>query len=110
MKQPEPLGSNHVVQSGDAGDVSPRPGEVGDEAGLDWIESDGENDWYCRGGRGRAQRWIAGCGDDSHPTADEIIYQSRQLCIVSARPAVFDRDILAVDVTDLGQAIAECRC
>jgi hypothetical protein len=76
----------------------PRPGEAGDEAGLDRIAS-GEGDRDCRGRvLGREHRTIAGRQDQVDLAVDEVGGQGGQPIIAALRKAVFDRQILPLDV------------
>ena len=45
--------------------------------------------------------------DHGHLTANEVGRQPRQSIVLSVRPAVFDRDVLALDITGLFQAPTE---
>src|SRR5262249_21137137 len=54
----------------------------------------------CGGGRGRR-------GYHAHPTANEIGRQLWQAIISAFRPAIFDRHVLALDVTGLSEALPE---
>src|SRR6516164_9007411 len=52
----------------------------------------------------------AGCRDHSYLTWDKISRERRQAIQSSLRPAMFDRDVLTLDVTDLVQATPERGC
>ena len=49
----------------------------------------------------------AGCGDHGHLTPNEFGRERRQPIRSSLRPAIFDRDVLTLDVAGLVQASAE---
>jgi hypothetical protein len=51
--------------------------------------------------------FAAGCGDHGYLTLNEIGRERRQAIQSSLRPAIFDRDVLTLDVTCLVQATAE---
>ena len=52
---------------------------------------------------------VASRDDDGHPPADQIGCQVRQPVVLSVRPAVFDRDVMALDKAGLAQTFAERR-
>ena len=96
-------------QEGDARDVAARPVEAGDKAELDRVAADREDDRDRRGrrlGRKRRRR-AAGRDDHRHLTANQIGRQRRQPIILALRPAVFDRDVPALDIAGFAQALAE---
>ena len=51
-----------------------------------------------------------GCGrnDHGHLAADQIGRHRRQPIVLTFRPAVFDRDVVALDIAGLVQTFAEC--
>src|SRR5262245_4652107 len=82
--------------------------EAGDKPKLYGIGPSLEHDRNCRGrslgsecGRG------AGPGDHSDPPADKISGQGRQSIVMFLRPAVFDRDILPLDITGFLKTFTE---
>src|SRR5215472_10554021 len=90
--------------------VAAGPGETNDEATRDGVTVGVENDGD---GRGRLL-----CGDDRRVTAlghdhvylavDEFGGQGRKAIEVALRPAIFDRDVLTLDVSAFAQSLAEC--
>src|SRR5262249_15855164 len=62
----------------------------------------------CRRGLGckRPDR-VARCSEDGHLAAKEVSHQSRDRVVSASRPAVLDRDVLALDVPHLAQALPE---
>jgi hypothetical protein len=44
---------------------------------------------------------------DGHGAADEFRCECRQTIELTLRPAKFDRRVAAIDISDLGEAIAE---
>ena len=44
-----------------------------------------------------------------NPTVDQFVCKNRQPTVVAARPAVFNRNILAIDETGLAQTLLEPR-
>jgi hypothetical protein len=90
--------------------VAARPVQAADEPKRHWVEPDLEDDRDSRGCRlGRECRGRAGRGNRGHLTADQLGRQCRQPTGFILRPAVLDRDILALDITDFLEALAECR-
>jgi hypothetical protein len=84
----------------DAGDVAAGPIEAVDEAQPDGVGAGGEDNGNCRGRRlGREHDWSASARDDhAHLPPDQIGRQCRQLVVLTFRPTVFDRHILAFDI------------
>src|SRR5271169_842698 len=108
MQQVEPLSSQLSAHERYACDVAARPFEARDEAGLDRVDADVEDDRDCRSGRfGGEHRRGAGCENHGHLTADQIGRQIRQSIVMALSPTVFDRDVLALDVANLVQGPPE---
>src|SRR5262249_27787341 len=79
------------------------------KAAFDWVVAAREDDRDCTGRlHGDERRIVASCrGDHGHLTSDEISRERRQPIQSSLRPAIFDRDVLTLDVTGFVQATAE---
>jgi hypothetical protein len=92
-----------------ARDVAARPVQAGDKTLSDRIASGREHDRHTRGcALGRKHRH--GIPDNQvHRPVDQLIHQSRQSIGPALCPAEFDRNILALDVARVLQALAE-RC
>jgi hypothetical protein len=69
-------------------------------------DADNGNRPRCTLGRERRHR-AARRGDHGHPTADQIGREYRQSVILTFCPAIFDRHVLADDVTALAQTPTE---
>jgi hypothetical protein len=70
--------------------------QAGNETNLDRVCSAGEDDWNGRGRRlCRQRRRPVGGHQHSHPAANEIGRQSRELIVLAVREAEFDREIPA---------------
>jgi hypothetical protein len=110
VQEPEPFGLDLRVHRGDTGDVATRPAEAGDEAGLDRVYANAEDDWNRRGRclrrkcRGSTHR-----DNDSHLTAYEIAYQHGQLIVVALGPAILDDHVAALDIAGFAQSFTDCR-
>src|SRR5262249_4047230 len=90
--------------------VAARPGETGDKAEPDRVITDGENDGdrrACRLG-GECGRRAFGRNNHGDLPANEFAGQRWQPVILTFRPAVFDRYVLALDIADLLQAPPKC--
>jgi hypothetical protein len=75
------------------------PVQAGHQAGLDWVAAR-ENDGYRRGRRLGRLRCRRPAGEDRGDViADEISRKCRQALILTIRVAVYDIDVLALDVT-----------
>src|SRR5262249_53099417 len=110
MQQFEQLRRQQVAQEAHAGDIAPWSVEAGDKAKLDGVAADHEDDRYrrarcldreCRGGGDR--------GDRCHPMVNQIGCQHWQLVVSPLGPAVFNPQVLTLDVAGLFQALAERR-
>src|SRR6516164_8778355 len=90
------LSDGHIV----AGGISARPSEVGDKAQSDRVVSDAEyNGDRCGRSFGRLGSVVAtGCGDNDHPTADNVSHDRRQAVKSFIQPVVLHNDVLALGV------------
>ena len=95
----------------DSGDVGAGPIEAGDEAQPDGIAADGKDNGNCRGRRfDREHNRSASARDDhAHLPGDQIGRQCRQSVVLTFRPTVFDRHILAFDIARFLQTLVERR-
>src|SRR5438105_6992857 len=77
-----------------------------DETNLDWVGAYQENDWDCLRGRfcGKRRRGAPRRNNNGHRTANQFGYKGRQPIIMAFRPAVFYRDIPALNITSFSQA------
>ena len=92
----------------DSGRVATRPREARDKAKPDRIFGNQEHDGGRRGRLGRSHRsGRAGGGDHVDLAANEIGRHRRQSIGLILAPAIVDRDILALDVATLFEALAE---
>ena len=110
VQQFQPLRRYLHVQLGHARDVAARPVKAGDEAELDRVAARFEDD---RNGRGRClcrkRRRSAGRGNHGHLTTNQIGRHRRQPIILALRPAVFDRHVVAINVTGFAQPFEKGR-
>jgi hypothetical protein len=93
----------------DTGDIAARPVETGDETELNRVTTACEDDrdrrsrrfgYHCRGSVMRS--------DHRHLTAYQISCEVGQSFLLVLRPAILDRDILALDVSGFTNALPEC--
>ena len=109
VKQREPLGRQLDVHAAQARDVAARPGEIGDEAVPDRVADADEDDRdrrgcaFCR----QCRRGAAAGRDQLDLAADQIGGQRGQPIITSLHPAVFNREILPIDIARRIQRILE---
>src|SRR5262245_24723224 len=91
-------------------DVFARSTEAGDEARLDGVATEGEDDRNGGGGGfGRTCRWATpGRNDHSHPLIHQVCCQPRQAVISAIGPAEGDMRIPALNVASFAQAAPEC--
>ena len=96
--QLHPLGHQIANQHADASQIAAWAVEAADEARLDRIAGDDEDNRYGRGcGLGGRRRNVAGRDQHCDPPGDEIGRQRRQPVISVLRPAVFDGNVLPLD-------------
>src|ERR1700756_4763819 len=87
------------------GDIACRPVEAGYKAKLDWVVASREYDRYRRSCRLGCQRCsVATAYDHCAAMLNQISSHSRQSIVLTLRPAIFDRYVLALDVARLIQA------
>src|SRR5262249_62386490 len=87
-----------AAQEVDPCQIAAWPREAMDEAEPDGVVTCDEHDRDCRRcGLGRECRWVTSRrGDYGNPSANQIGRKLRQPVVLSLRPAVFDRDVLAL--------------
>src|SRR5262245_20724122 len=94
---------------GDTGDVAARPTETGDEPEFDRVAAGSEDD---RDGCGRRLgcncRWGVMRSDHCYLTPDQIDCEVWQSIGLGLRPAILDRHVLALGMTDCTNALPEC--
>src|SRR5262249_32657587 len=92
----------------DTGRIAARSGEAGDKTQLDRIFWDTESNWKrLRRSFGRDRSSAPRRRNHSHLSADQIGRQFREPIESVARQAIFDRDILALDVAGFGETSTE---
>src|SRR5207253_8393209 len=98
-----------LVEIIDAGRVTARPGEAGDETKLDRVVTDAEDNRNRRGrGLGREGSVVAGGrGDDGHATPDQVSHQRRQALVLGLDVMVLDRHVLALNISGFADGLAE---
>src|SRR5262249_45800341 len=90
--------------------IAARSGEACDEAEPDRVFGDDEDLGNRRGRRfDRERRWRTHGRDHGNSLANETRRQCRQPVVVTLPPAVFDCEVLALDVARLLEALAKCR-
>jgi hypothetical protein len=108
VQQAELLRPYLHAQVGHAREVAARSVQAGDKSHQDRIEPYLEDDRNRRGCRlGCKCRGAAGRGNHGDLSANQLRRQHRQPIVLPLRPAVFDRDVLALDITDFLEALAE---
>ena len=108
-QQLQPLCANLGIEKIDTCQVAARPGEAGDEADRDRVSGNGKDNRDRRGrrlGRKRATRDRDDRGDLSTSQVGRQRWKPIDLIV---RPAVFDRYVLALDMTGFLQTLAKCR-
>ena len=105
----QPLCCQLKIENIDACQVAVRPGEAGDKAKPDRVFGDDKDDGDRRGCR-LGREWCYGAsGRDDHSDlpANQFGRQWRQPIVLTFGPPVFDRHVLAFDITSLLQALAK---
>jgi hypothetical protein len=105
----ELLCPQRIDQEADPGDIAARPIQAGDKPQLDRIATDCNEDgngcraWLsCDGRRNSAHRH-----DERDLVTDQLGCKRRQSIILLLRPAVFERNVSALDVASFLQASLE---
>ena len=110
VQQLQPFWRYPHVRIGHARNVAARPVKAGDEPEPDRVAAcfkDDRNRLGCR--LCRKRRRSASRRNHSHPTMNQISHHRRQPIISALRPAVFDRHVLAFDVTGFAQPFEKGR-
>jgi len=104
----EPLCCQFAPEPIDACQIAARPGKAGDKTQLDRVFAADENDGDRRGCGLDRECSRSGGGDHSNTATNEIGRQRWQSIGLIVGPAIFDRDVLAIDKARLLQALVEC--
>ena len=105
----EALRFERASQHVNAGGVATRPVEAVDEPDVHRIVAGDEHDRYRRS-RGLGSDRRGGCaesGKNGYLPPNQVGCERRQLIELSVRPAIFDLNVLALDVAGLIQALEE---
>ena len=109
VQQLKSLSRHCKIKQAQAGEITPRSAEAGDEIVFDRIASGNENDWNGRGrdlcgscGGGAANR-----GNNSDLTTNKVSSQLWQSFVMIVCPAIFNREILTFDKLGLSQALTK---
>ena len=110
-QQLQPLRPYLYVQIGYARQVAAGPVQAGDKPNLDRVDRYREDD---RNGRSRrlgrqCRRSAAARRNHGHLTLNQFGRKRRQSIILALRPAIFDRDVLALDISCLFQPLQKRR-
>src|SRR5215831_3654518 len=114
-EQLEAFGRQVAGENTEAGEVATRSRQTSDEAGADRVADAGENDRDCRGRvlRRECRREAAACNDQIDLAVDKMGGHRGQPIIATLGPAVFDRNVLPLDVAGFAQSLTErgdCQC
>jgi hypothetical protein len=109
VQQPQPLGRDLSRQKIDAGRITARSGNAGDQTKLDGVFADREDDRYCCGRSfGRKRGRIAPERNDyRHATAGQVGHERWQAIVLALQPMVLDRRVLALDVAGFVEPFLE---
>jgi hypothetical protein len=109
MQHFEPLRRQLGIQNIDPCQIATWPGQAADQSKPDRVLGHDKNHGDCHGGLfGRNRRKIRPeCSEDSDPTTDQIIGQCGQPIKLVLCPAIFDHYVLALDIADLFESLAE---
>ena len=105
MQQLQPLRRYLHVRIGHARDVAAGPIKAGDEAELDRDRRPVAKTigMVVVAAFAASTAGVAGRGNHSHLTMNQISCHRRQPITSAIRPAIFDRDVTAIDVTGFAQ-------
>jgi hypothetical protein len=108
MQELEPFGLQFVRQHIDAREITAGVGEAADETEPDWIVADQKHRGGLRGGCfGRECRRRASGGDNYGGLVGQLARHVRQMIDSVFCPAVDDRDVSALNKSDLFEALTE---
>jgi hypothetical protein len=101
--------ADSAEQEAEAGQISARSVEAIDETNLDWVGALHEHNRDGFGRRFGCKRTVCTLQDNDHGhlSANQFGDQRRQPIVSTLCPPVFNRDVLAFDVTDILQASTE---
>ena len=90
--------------------ITARPREACDQAKPDRVIADGEHNGDCRSRRlgGARHGGALDCGDHADSSAHQFGRQRRQPIVLILGPAVFDGDVLALDIAGVLEGLAKC--
>jgi hypothetical protein len=104
----QPLRSDLYVQVSHARQIAAGSVKAGDEAKLDRVAGRFEHDRNRRScGLGRHRQRSAGRRNYADLTMNQFGRKRRQSIIFAFRPAIFDLDVLALDISCLFQSLVE---
>src|SRR5262245_11484562 len=108
MQKLQPLRSQFTADKVDACRVAARPWEAGDESELNRVFGEDEDNGDRRGRHlGRQGSSVGGRDDDRNLSADQFEHQRWQSVVFALGPAVFNRNVLALDISGLLQALTK---
>src|SRR5262249_15937835 len=108
VQQLQPFRCNRPDEKAHSRDIDAWPIEARDQTEFDRVAAAGKNDWYRPGGRLSRQR-RTGIGEDcGNLTGDQISGKRRSSIGLLLGPAIFDRDVLTLDVAGFLQTLTEC--
>ena len=110
MQQLQPLRRHLHIRLRHARDVATRSIQITDEAELDRVGA-GFKDDRNGGGRGLGcnRRGGACCSNHRDLTGNQICHHRRQTVILTLRPAIFDRHIVALNIACFAQTFEKGR-
>ena len=105
----QPLGPHRTCQETNAREIAVGPREVGYQTEANRVSTAGEDNWYRRRRRLGCERLRGASRDDYYDlSTSQLGSELWQLIVLIVRPAVFDGDVLALDITGSPEALAEC--
>ena len=109
MQKSQPLSDDLQSEIIDACRIAARMCQAGDHTKFDRVFTDAKDDWDRRGRSLRRKRGevAKGRGDNGYSTTDEIGHQCWQAIELALQPMVLHRHVLALDITDFAEALAE---
>jgi PAS domain S-box-containing protein len=94
---------------GASGEIAARSIETRNQAQLHRVTASGEHDRNRTGRRLGSERWWGANRDDhGNPAADKIDCQCRKAIVLVLRPAIFDRQILSLNIADFRETPPDC--
>ena len=108
MQQFEPLCAQRPSENFYTSEVAARAVQTGNETSLDCVAAANGDDRYRASGRFGCYRRSAASDDHIHMEVHQFGCQGRHYIKLTPPPAIFDSDVLTLDMAGFLKALAKC--